>query len=64
MLYYSCPGSSVNRYIKPTCINPRPFDTGSILLVTNIVPVFPGCHSLSSCHQTYKSELVSCTVCP
>ena len=23
--------------------------------------VFPSCHFLSSCHQTYKSELVSCT---
>lgn len=64
LLYYSCPGSSVNRHIKPTCINPRPLDTGSTLLVTNIVPVFPGCqcfHTINGLSRgkhlkTYKDQ--------
>nr|DAF98789.1 MAG TPA: hypothetical protein [Podoviridae sp. ctLPy3] len=45
MLYYSCPGSSVNRYINPTCINPRPFDTGSIL-IKNIEQAHYFCYAI------------------
>lgn len=45
-------------YLVTTC-----FSVQSSCAILNL-PVFPGCRFLSSCHQTYKSELVSCTVYP
>ncbi len=47
---------SISTYLS---LKPR---KGCIYLESMLV--FPSCHFLSSCHQTYKSELVSCTASP